>query len=471
MQGLYDFIHSLTKEEKRIIKMNPLSPHEMIIYDTYLCEKNYSPELDQKIFENHFQGVTRSYYSMVKRNLLENLILLLLEKYDKKPLYKSLRYLLYYYVLASKKVRSALPYYLQKLIEVKETENPILNSHILRILWEEGSRSDFFPHDKLFKILQAFLQDHQALNKILHQYNILLEDQFPDAQQLDSIQLPKNIEKGWQMVKKIVTKYHNYQDESISNRLHQFLRRFEHHYQKEKQRWQNEAYLQFFTLLLRSALDNGDFILLHQLTHEYPYWSSQVPRSLKIKYFALVRAYLAIYTFLEGEVTTAFWHIRESIEYTEDPHLPYVQIYHLLFLISTYRFKEALLLLQQGAYQNLFVPNHFPGIYAIQILLHIWNKEKSVYDLSLLITRYLTIVPKKKLYTPERKLLRYIDKHLDELSKVSSLSAFTPLPSIDPFPPELYPLLKLSEVWEAYWHQRNYHQFQIQNWKKRKKVF
>lgn len=470
MQELHHLIHALSREEKRIIKLNPLPSHEMAIYEAYLQEKHYSPELDQKIFQTHFSNLSRSYYSMVKRNLLEHLLFLLLQKYEKKPLYRSLRYLLYYHLLAAKNVKSALPYYLQKLMEFKELNYPLLRSTILRVLWEEGIRSDYLPNEKLYKIHQALENDLQSVTKTLHQYEILVKDTVFDASQLDSIQLPQNLDRGWNLTKKIIKQYASFEDESISRSLHRFLLRFERTYQNDAKRWQNESYLQFLTSLLRSALENGDFILLNRYKEDYPYWSSEVPSSLRRKHFALILSYLGIYAFLEGETITAFWYLRESQKCSEDPHLSYAQVYHLLALLGSYHFKEGLLLLQQ-TYKELLTPPHFPGVFVLAILFQIWCKEKPVYDLSLLITRFLTLISKRKVYTPERKLLRFIDRHLEKLMQFGSSDQFVPLPAINPFPEDLYPLIKVNEVWESYWRQQNHYQLLIHQWKKEKKVF
>ena len=74
---LYELIHSLAKEEKRLYQLHKREGRVQRIYEGYQRALQYSKELDQQLYQDHFSDVSRAFYSMQKRTLMDDILVVL----------------------------------------------------------------------------------------------------------------------------------------------------------------------------------------------------------------------------------------------------------------------------------------------------------------------------------------------------------------------------------------------------------
>ena len=79
MQALFDLIHSLAKEEKRLYNLHGRKGRFVHIYEGYIQEETYNKNLDRQIYAKHFSKFSKAFYSMQKNALTDDILAVLLE--------------------------------------------------------------------------------------------------------------------------------------------------------------------------------------------------------------------------------------------------------------------------------------------------------------------------------------------------------------------------------------------------------
>lgn len=79
MQILFDLVQSLSREEKRLYQLHKREGRIQHIYEAYLKALRFTKALDQDTYQEHFSDVSRAFYSMQKRALMDNILTVLLE--------------------------------------------------------------------------------------------------------------------------------------------------------------------------------------------------------------------------------------------------------------------------------------------------------------------------------------------------------------------------------------------------------
>lgn len=79
MQALFDLIHSLAKEEKRLYNLHGRKGRFVHIYKGYIQEEAYSKDLDRQLYKKHFSKFSKAFYSMQKNALTDDILAVLLE--------------------------------------------------------------------------------------------------------------------------------------------------------------------------------------------------------------------------------------------------------------------------------------------------------------------------------------------------------------------------------------------------------
>ena len=79
MQALFDLVHSLAKEEKRLYNLHGRNSRYTQIYKGYLASNEYSKNLDRQLYSKHFSSFSKAFYSMQKNALMDDILAVLLE--------------------------------------------------------------------------------------------------------------------------------------------------------------------------------------------------------------------------------------------------------------------------------------------------------------------------------------------------------------------------------------------------------
>lgn len=79
MQTLFDLVQSLSREEKRLYQLHKREGRTQHIYEAYNKATDFEKGLDQAVYAEHFADVSRAFYSMQKRALMDDILTVLLE--------------------------------------------------------------------------------------------------------------------------------------------------------------------------------------------------------------------------------------------------------------------------------------------------------------------------------------------------------------------------------------------------------
>lgn len=79
MQALYELIHAMAKEEKRLYNLHGRNSRFTQIYKGYLAAPEYAKNLDRDLYQKHFSSFSKAFYSMQKNALLDDILAVLLE--------------------------------------------------------------------------------------------------------------------------------------------------------------------------------------------------------------------------------------------------------------------------------------------------------------------------------------------------------------------------------------------------------
>ncbi|MCB9235233.1 MAG: hypothetical protein H6581_26495 [Bacteroidia bacterium] len=79
MRSLHSLIHALAKEEKRLYNLHGRKSRFTDIYTEYLLVQDYDKSLDREIYQKYFSDFSRAFYSMQKNALLDDVLSVLLE--------------------------------------------------------------------------------------------------------------------------------------------------------------------------------------------------------------------------------------------------------------------------------------------------------------------------------------------------------------------------------------------------------
>jgi len=79
MKILFDLIKSLNKEEKRLYRLHGREVKFRFIYDVYVKAKVFNRNLDKQVYEEKYADVSKSFYSAQKRELMDDILSVLLE--------------------------------------------------------------------------------------------------------------------------------------------------------------------------------------------------------------------------------------------------------------------------------------------------------------------------------------------------------------------------------------------------------
>jgi hypothetical protein len=133
MQALFDLVHSLAKEEKRLYNLHAREGRFIHIYKGYATAESYSKELDRELYQKHFSSFSKAFYSMQKSALLDDILAVLLEYSNSShSTFNAIRHQSKYEVLLYRGFPDAALGYLKAAIEeLGATASPRKLLHLL----------------------------------------------------------------------------------------------------------------------------------------------------------------------------------------------------------------------------------------------------------------------------------------------------------------------------------------------------
>lgn len=486
MQILYDLVHNLAKEEKRLYYMHRRDTRFQRIYEAYQKAPQYEKTLDQDIYAQHFSDVSRAFYSMQKRALMDDILAVLLEySNNQHPGYQFHRLYARAMVLLERRLGIAAHTYLDEAIEVTQ-DNPAdaarlsmaLQAKQLALEFTTGARATEFE-----TTLEAEAAAHQAqqpahqlrslrvmltllqMNADAAEDSLVQEKAQRYYQQLTQIKLPPD---RFDLRLELLTAQEVYYQ--ISGRVDEYHRMLMDLYtplSKDPQQAPGPDPLANFYLLqarvLGSAVRAGDFLLLTSLIYKLSKEIDGLPPYILKAFKPVYLEYAALFNFYENDLPTALKLISEviSIKDADEAQLTRCIYYRLAMLLAAHLPAQAQ---DEIRYYQLRLPRleEQPLLKLIHFMLSIdthSSKEDMVYE----VNRYRASYRKQPGQKQIADGLSLLGQHLEGRK------------------PRIRPIHVLPDHWEeilrvdlwlrAKTETRFYYNLLLENWQQRRRVF
>ena len=332
MQALYDLIHGMAKEEKRLYNLHGRNSRFTQIYKGYLGATEYSKAVDRDIFQKHFSTFSKAFYSMQKNALLDDVLAVLLEYSNSSHEdFNIHRYRGKYEVLRYKGLHDQALNYIQSALESSEKQNAPLQK--LRLLedyrdtlavsssatWEDYEKT-IAQIDDLKKALAA----GQQVQQLQQQLDVLIitcqhqkdADGKLQAVALDTVSTLKELAatEGSAEAKTAAfwSEYRFSKAFEDKFALHKRLVVLEK--QVAKENFPKDVRLQAVNLLMESSLECGDFLLINGLIYKTQKELDLLTPLQRKNFLPKFLELSSIYHFYENDLTLAQKEINDLIK-------------------------------------------------------------------------------------------------------------------------------------------------------------
>jgi len=486
MQVLYDLIHSLSKDEKRIYHANRPDNRLRFIYDAYQNAAQFDRGLDRTLYESHYKDASRAFYSMQKRELMDELLsVLLYHSNQQNPHYQFYRLFAKSCVLQNRMLYNGAMLYLNdayKLCQkndfakkellvlgmMKETlphtTEPSLSSLEEYVAREVQLQQALAPHDRIhntYIALQILRKNYDKTPQpdLSAKAQALMDEltaQLPADLGHDLLLLRLQCDALLADITNTPLRYHQQVTGLLKNHGPQ---------------WPLDARLRLTNQTLRSALRVGDFLLIGSLIYktdrELPGLTDEQAQAFLPDY----REVCSLFRFYENEAPRALNDIKDVLEQrplADDQYMRCVY-YRQAMLLASYLPDQAQQELRAAIKQLPTLANN-PLNYVLEALIGI-EKRTHITDLQVTIDRYINEL---------RQQAKDNDMQLAQLSRnaieaLQMVQRFLEHKQVKETPLRLFPeewenLLRVDLYLMAKQKNKFYHNLLIETWQKRKQV-
>ena len=321
MQSLFQLIHSLAKEEKRLYNLHGRKARFVKIYEGYLQASRYEKELDRQIFQEHFSQFSKAFYSMQKNALMDDVLAVLLEySNSSRDEYQLTKLKSKYEILVHKEFYDLALHYLRNALEsAKKIDSPTAHMRVLEdyanvlakcesAKWEEyegilqeinqlqesldSSKGVAESREKLQVLLKSTSNNPSEIEK----YKLLSLNIIDDLKEL--LELNPNPELEMEIFESEYLFSKTYEDELA---LHKRLIFYENKSRMDNLPLSNR--LRIINLLLESSLECGDFLLLNSLIYKTQREIRGVDEETLAPFMPKFLELSGIYHFYENDIT------------------------------------------------------------------------------------------------------------------------------------------------------------------------
>jgi hypothetical protein len=478
MQALHDLVHSLTKDEKRLYHQTKRAPRLQAIYEGYLLAPHFDRTIDRNIFDQHFQGVSRAFYSMQKRSLMDDILAtLLLHTNLQDDNYRYARCLARTLMLLQRRNGEGALLYLQ------EAESIARNAHQYpEISYLQELKKQAIPllHEVDIAQYQSLLQEDESLRRKhetqqkLNTVKIILHllrnaSGQPEVVPLATLaaqymqQLFETLEQQPDQALQLNLFTTEAELSALQNEAEDHHRKLVKWFAQEEKAATPTVRLQMTNLMLQSGLRSGDFLLLSGLIYKINKQLPTLEASVKEAFLPDYYENSSLYHFYENDLATALNENEKAIEMVKNDRQKLVRCiyYRLAMYIAGYLPIQARETIRKYQKQVPELAND-PLMQLIEFVIDIESHEpadKITYD----IRRTQKKLPKSK----RVKLLQDVYNHL--LSFLENRA--TPGVPIRIFPTEWENILRIDLWLEAKKKNQFYYNLLREDWQSRKKVY
>lgn len=332
MQALYELIHSLAKEEKRLYNVHGRNSRFTQIYKGYLAAPEYGKNLDRDIYQKHFASFSKAFYSMQKNALLDDLLAVLLEYSNSSQEEFSINKLkAKYEVLNYKGFHEQALNYIRAALDACDK----VNSPRQRLRLLEDYR------DTLAKSNNASWEEYSEILSRIEATSDMVKERAPleeETQKLDvlvtSTQLQPTEYQSYKRVSSdIVQRIKHLADEkpdaerqaAAFNSEYLFSKTFEDKIelhkrlvnlekQSVKDNFPRDIRLKIVNLLMESSLECGDFLLINGLIYKTQKDLTMLTPIQRREFLPKYLELCAIYHFYENDLPLAQKEISDLLQ-------------------------------------------------------------------------------------------------------------------------------------------------------------
>ncbi len=482
MQILYDLIQSLAKEEKRLYNLNKRSGRFLRIYEGYLKAPTFSKALDQQIYNEHFSDVSRAFYSMQKRTLMDDVLVVLLEYSNgQNPNYEFTRLYSRANVLLQRKMGEAARAYgeealavAQKLSRPAEAELAVRLQRKAIVLSKNNSLQ---AYEKLAQ-LELDFHDQQKpellVESVLHSLSLLQgnEDQASAdvvrAKAEQQYQRLQAVKLGGPLTPLVLEKLRCEQAYySLIDNYEQYHRMLIQVYKAaaKEESSQGVYYYQLTNMVLRSCLQCGDFLqltgLIYKLSKDVNGLTDEVKEVFMLDYYELS----ALHYFYENDLPTALRQMLSAINSETASRQQIIRciVYRQSMLLAAHLPRQALEELKhyRGQYPEL---QEHPLIWLMEVMMYM-DMNADMGETQLLIERHKLNLKRLKDNEgrPVMDCLNQLGIYLEK-KKVKERS-------LQVFPRAWEPIMR-ADLWlKAKQNNRFYYNLMLDDWQGRRRVY
>jgi hypothetical protein len=330
MQALYDLVHSMAKEEKRLYHQHGRQSRFTQIYKGYLQASQFSKELDRELYQKHFATFSKAFYSMQKSALLDDILAVLLEySNSSRPEFCQLRLRAKSDVLLFRHQPDPALNYLRQALECAGSNTDLrITLRLLEDYRDALSRSETATWEEYEGILERIQQTRNSLERFfpVEQAQQALSVIIATARQ--SSQPADYRSRAWQYVE-LLQQFAGEETcpETIRAAFEgefQYAVAFEDPIARHKRLVQaersshKEAYprnlrMRIVNLLLRSSMECGDFLLINGIIYKTNKDIPQLSDAEKAEFLPAYYELCSLYHFYENELPTAQTELNQLI--------------------------------------------------------------------------------------------------------------------------------------------------------------
>ncbi len=332
MQALYELIHGMAKEEKRLYNLHGRNSRFTQIYKGYLATSEYNKNLDRDIYQKHFNTFSKAFYSMQKNALLDDILAVLLEysnsSHDDFNIH---RYRAKYEVLRYKRLHNQALNYIRSAIEAAEKHDAPLP--LLRLLEDfrdtlaqstEATWEEYEGAIKRIADVKARLAAVEHLQHLEQQLGILItsckNEKDPggkmQAVALETVETLKELAATQASPEaKAAAFWSEYRySKAFEDKyaLHKRLVTMEK--QAVKDSFPKDVRLQAVNLLMESSLECGDFLLINGLIYKTQKELDHLTPLQRKNFLPKFLELCGIYHFYENDLTLAQKEINDLLK-------------------------------------------------------------------------------------------------------------------------------------------------------------
>lgn len=481
MHILYDLIQSLAKEEKRLYQLHKRDSRFQRIYEAYTKAHPYTKTLDQHIYAEHFSDVSRAFYSMQKRALMDDILVVLLEySNSQNPGYQFTRLYGRTQVLLQRRMGDAARAFSEEVLESAQATGDseriamALRSQQQALLL--GSEPSLAEYERLEHELHNLQrpENPERLVDYVHHVLSLLKSNY-DNQPRDWVQHkaresmallsgvaidPQDLPGQLRHFAVEQMYYHLLDDPS---EYHRHLASF---YKRAASNGQHVAEEDFYELVNRyldSGLRAGDFLLLTGMIYKLNKDVDQLRPQTRAAFLPAYLETCSLFSFYENDLPTALKQVDLVIRSNELDHERRQRCvyYRLAMLVAAHLPGQAREEIQYYNQHDQSFANN-PLTWLIDVLVHIDAKQNPDETL-FLIERYRNQLKRRGGH-------RAIHEGLNQLAHFAERKKVKERP-VQVFPSDWENILRVDLYVRAKQSTSFYYNLVLEDWKARKKVF